>query len=81
MIKIGDKFRKQLNKKQFVNCEVFDIYEVVSTSQKTGKISNRLVYYAVSDNYALGDAFEVSKTTIIRGKYEWWFLLFSCIAL
>ena len=68
MIQIGDKFRKQLNKSQFIECEVYDIYEVISISQKTGSTSSRLVYYAVSKDYYQGKPFDVAKTTIIRGK-------------
>lgn len=66
-MEIGAKFRKQLNAKQYVDCEVYDIYKVVSTSTKTGKATERLVYYAISTNYGQGKPFEVAKATIIRG--------------
>lgn len=66
-MEIGTRFRKQLNKNNFVECEVFDIYKVVSTSTRTGHKNERLVYYAISNNYGMGKPFEVAKSTISRG--------------
>lgn len=66
-IEIGTKFKKHVNKNNYANCEVYDIYEVISISQKTGSTSSRLVYYALSDNYGFSKPFEVSKNTILRG--------------
>lgn len=65
-ITIGMEFKKQVGKK-YIKCEVVDIYDVISTSKKTGNVNKRVVYYAKSDNYGMGRNFEVAKNTILRG--------------
>lgn len=65
-ITIGLKFRKLVNKK-YIECEVVDVFDIETTSRKTGNVNKRVVYYAKSDNYGMGQSFEVAKTTILRG--------------
>lgn len=64
-IKIGDKFIKQISKGKSIDCEIVDIITKVSTI--TGKVIET-EYYAKSNNYAMGQSFEVSKTTVLRGR-------------
>ena len=65
IIKIGDTFVKQISSGKSIDCEVVDIVKKISTT--TGKIIET-EYYAKSNNYAMGQSFEVSKTTILRGR-------------
>lgn len=66
-IEIGTKFRKQVSGGKYVDCTVYDIFDVTYFSRKNGSSSTHTIYTAKSDNFSLGDAFEVSKTTILRG--------------
>ena len=66
-IKIGQKFTKQLNKGKSCECEVIDIIQRVST--KTGKVIS-IEYWAKSENFSFGKAFEVPKNSILRGKID-----------
>lgn len=63
-IQIGLSFAKRLSKGKTCKCEVIDIVERVST--KTGKIIG-IEYWAKSDEYGMGQSFEVAKNTILRG--------------
>lgn len=63
MIKIGQKFLKQLPKGKMVECELTDIIQRVST--KTGEIIS-IEYWAKSENIHFGKSFEVAKNTILR---------------
>lgn len=64
-IKVGDKFIKQISNGKSIGCEIIDIVKKVSTT--TGKVVET-EYYAKSGIYALGQSFEVSKTTVLRGR-------------
>lgn len=66
-IEINTQFRKQLSKNKFVICYVHDIFDVVTTSRKTGKSNINVIYYAKSNEYGMNESFEVPKATIIRG--------------
>ena len=65
LIKIGQKFTKQLNKGKSCECEVVDIIQRVST--KTGEVI-ALEYWAKSETFFIGRSFEVAKNTILKGK-------------
>ena len=65
LIKIGQKFTKQLNKGKSCECEVVDIIQRVST--KTGEVI-ALEYWAKSETFFFGRSFEVAKNTILKGK-------------
>lgn len=65
-VTIGTKFNKVVNKKN-IECIVFDIFDVKTTSRSTGKTIDRVLYYVKSDNYGMGQSFEIAKSTIIRG--------------
>lgn len=65
-ITIGMRFYKTVNKKQ-VECVVSNIFDVTSVSRLDGKTTTRAIYYANSDNYGMGQGFEVPKATIVRG--------------
>ncbi len=64
-IQIGQIFSKQLNKGKYAECEVVDIVERIS--QRTKKVVG-VEYWAkcTSGNWAVGQTFEVAKSTIIR---------------
>lgn len=67
-ITIGMEFKKQVGK-NYIKCEVVDIYDVISTSRKHGNVIKRVVYYAKAKTTANGieNVFEVAKNTILRG--------------
>lgn len=65
-ITVGLEFQRPIGNK-YVKCVVSDIFDIQATSRSTGKINNRVVYYAKSENYAFGESFEVAKNTILRG--------------
>ena len=64
IIKIGMKFTKQLNKGKICECVLVDI--VSKHSLASGEIFH-IEYYAKSETYGMGKAFQVAKTTILRG--------------
>lgn len=63
-IEIGVQFKKELPKGKSAQCVLVDVVQRIST--KTGKIISE-EYWAKSDTYNFGKAFEVAKNTIIRG--------------
>lgn len=64
-VEIGTKFFKQIAKNKMIECEIIDIVQRVST--KTGKLIG-VEYWAKSDSYAAGLAFEVALSTINKKK-------------
>jgi hypothetical protein len=64
-VKIGDKFKKPLNKGKFAECEIVDIVQRISTV--TGKVFD-VEYWAksISKEYTTRSSFQVAKTTVFR---------------
>lgn len=65
-ITVGLEFKRQIDKK-YIKWVVSDIFDVKTTSRSTGKVKNRVVYYAKSIEFRVSDGVEVSKNTILRG--------------
>ena len=68
-IKVGDRFSKQLSMDKYAECEIIDVIKRISTSSSN---CIGIEYWAkcISGNFAIGQFFEVTKSTIIRGKIE-----------
>lgn len=64
-IEIGTRFFKQVAKNKVVECEIIDIVQRIST--KTGELIG-VEYWARSDSYAPGLAFEVALSTINKRR-------------
>ena len=65
-IEIGMRFEKQVGKSKVI-CRVTDIIECEYKSLAMGNTSYDTIYYAKSETYAMGNSFQVPKSTIIRG--------------
>ena len=66
-IKIGQRFMKRINNGKMIECEITDI--VIRTSLSTGnEISRELWAKAVNGGIGTGLGFEVSRTTVIKGR-------------
>ena len=65
-ITVGLEFKRPVGNK-YIKCVVSDIFDIQTTSRSTGKVNNRVVYYAKSTEFGMGEGFEVAKNTILRG--------------
>jgi protein-arginine kinase activator protein McsA len=68
-VKIGDRFNKQLQHNKTTLCEVVDIIDRISQSQNK-HIGREYWAKSIDGKYHQGNAFEVAKTSVIRGRIE-----------
>lgn len=66
-VTIGDRFYKQLVKGKQVECYVVDFTE--TKSMTTGQVIEQKCI-AKSDNYGMGNSFEIPFATVLRNKIK-----------